>query len=65
MTSDQISDLKVRVYGDTAIATYTDSYDGMIRGEHRVKSVLTTDTWVRMHGQWKLVASHSNVKKES
>lgn len=37
MTSEQISDLKVRVYGDAAIATYKDSYDAMIRGEHRVR----------------------------
>jgi ketosteroid isomerase-like protein len=42
MTSDQISDLKVRAYGNTAIATYTDSYDGMVRGEHRVKTVLSS-----------------------
>jgi ketosteroid isomerase-like protein len=63
MNSDQISDLKVRAYGNTAIATYTDSYDGMIRGEHRVKTVLSTDTWVRQNGQWKMVASHSCVAK--
>jgi len=64
MTSEQISDLKVRVYGDTAIATYKDSYDAMIRGEHRVKTVLSTDTFVRQHGVWKEVASHSSVAAE-
>jgi hypothetical protein len=64
MTSEQISDLKVRVYGDTAIATYKDSYDAMIRGDHRVKTVLSTDTFVRQHGVWKWVASHSSVAAE-
>ena len=64
MTSEQISDLKVRVYGDTAIATYKDSYDAMMRGEHRVKTVLSTDTFVRQHGVWKEVASHSSVAAE-
>ena len=64
MTSDQISDLKVRTYGDTAIATYTDTYDGMVRGEHRAKTVITTDTFARQNGQWKQVASHSSVAKE-
>jgi hypothetical protein len=64
MTSEQISDLKVRVYGDTAIATYKDSYDAMIRGEHRVKTVISTDTFVRLHGVWKEVASHSSVAAE-
>jgi ketosteroid isomerase-like protein len=64
MNTQQISDLKVRVYGDsTAIATYTNTYDGMIRGEHRVKTVLTTDTFVRQNGEWKAVASHSCVAK--
>lgn len=61
MTSEQISDLKVRVYGHTAIATYKDSYDAMIRGEHRVKTVISTDTFARQHGVWKEVASHSSV----
>jgi Domain of unknown function (DUF4440) len=64
MTSEQISDLKVRVYGDAAIATYKDSYDAMIRGEHRVKTVISTDTFVRQHGVWKEVASHSSVAAE-
>ena len=64
MNSDQISDLKVRTYGNTAIATYTDTYDGMVRGEHRVKTVLTTDTFVRQNRQWKQVASHSSVAKD-
>ena len=64
MNSEQISDLKVRIYDDnTAIATYTDTYDGMVRGEHRVKTVLSTDTFVRQNGVWKEVAGHSSVAK--
>src|SRR5436190_24061672 len=49
MNTEEISDLKVRVYGDTAVATYTDVYDGMVRGEHRAKTVLSTDTFVRQN----------------
>jgi len=63
MNSEQISDLKVRIYDNTAIATYTDTYDGMVRGEHRVKTVLSTDTFVRQNGVWKEVAGHSSVAK--
>lgn len=64
MNSEQISDLKVRIYdNNTAIATYTDTYDGMVRGEHRVKTVLSTDTFVRQNGVWKEVAGHSSVVK--
>src|SRR6478609_6687834 len=59
MNSEQISDLKIRIYdNNTAIATYTDTYDGMVRGEHRVKTVLSTDTFVRQNGVWKEVAGH-------
>ena len=63
MNTETISDLKVRVYGDTAVATYTDTYDGMVRGEHRAKTVLSTDTFVRQNGMWKAVAGHSSVAK--
>src|SRR5438874_3209063 len=63
MNTEEISDLKVRVYDNTAIATYTDTYDGMVRGERRTKTVLTTDTFVRQNGMWKLVAGHSSVAK--
>jgi uncharacterized protein DUF4440 len=64
MNSEEISDLKVRIYdNNTAIATYTDTYDGMVRGEHRVKTVLSTDTFVRQNGVWKEVAGHSSVAK--
>jgi hypothetical protein len=61
MNSEKINDLKIRVYGDTAIATYTTTYDALIRGEHRAKTVLSTDTFVRQNGAWKEVASHSSV----
>jgi Domain of unknown function (DUF4440) len=57
----EISDLKVRVYGqNTAIATFRESYDLVIRGEHRTRKILTTDTWVNQNGTWKLAASHSS-----
>jgi hypothetical protein len=64
MNSEEISDLKVRVYdNNTAIATYTSTYDAMIRGEHRAKTVLSTDTFVLQNGTWKEVAGHSSVAK--
>jgi len=57
----EISDLKVRVYGEnTAIAIFRESYDLIIKGEHRTRKILTTDTWVNENGNWKLVASHSS-----
>jgi Domain of unknown function (DUF4440) len=60
-TKRDISDIKVSVYGNnTAIARYKESYDLMIKGEHRTRTILTTDTWVNENGMWKLAASHSS-----
>lgn len=61
MTKRDISDIKVAVYGNnTAIARYKESYDLMIKGQHRARTILTTDTWVNEKGVWKLAASHSS-----
>ena len=53
-----VRELKVRVYGNTAVATYTDTYDIQLKGEHRAHSIIVTDTFVKMGGEWKQVASH-------
>jgi hypothetical protein len=63
MNSEKISDLKVRSYGDAAVATYKDSYDAMVLGEHRTRTVLSTDTFVKIGGAWKQAASHSSQAK--
>jgi len=61
--SEKISDLKVRVYGNTAIATYKDTYDALMMGEHRATTVISTDAFVKTGGTWKMVASHASVAK--
>jgi Flp pilus assembly protein TadG len=58
--SEEISDLNVRVYGDTAVATYKSTYDSLYHGDHRARTILSTDTFVRQNGSWKEVASHSS-----
>ena len=58
--SEAISDLNVRVYGDTAIATYKSTYDSLYHSEHRSRTILSTDTFAFQNGSWKLVASHSS-----
>jgi ketosteroid isomerase-like protein len=57
-TSQNLSDLKVRAHGDLAIATYSSTYDAMIRGQHQARTILCTDTFQRQSGDWKLMASH-------
>jgi hypothetical protein len=61
--SEKISELQVRVYGNTAVATYKDTYDLMIKGEHRDQTIIATDTFVKMGGEWKQVASHGSEAK--
>jgi hypothetical protein len=56
--SENLSELKVRVYGNTAVATYKDSYDIQFKGEHRSHTIIATDTFVKIGGEWKQVASH-------
>jgi hypothetical protein len=57
--TEAISDIKVRVYGATAVANYTDTYDAVIAGEHRTRTILATDVWVRIGGEWKQVNSQA------
>jgi len=64
MNSEKISDLKVRVYGgNTAVATYKDTYDSLFNGQHRARTVICTDTFVKIGGEWKQVASHASQAK--
>jgi hypothetical protein len=58
--SEAISDVSVRIYGDTAIATYKSTYDSLYHGDRRTRTILTTDTFARQNGTWKQVASHSS-----
>src|SRR5205085_12257604 len=58
--SDKITELKVRVHGDVAIATYKDTYDALIQGQHYTRSVISTDIFERQNGAWKLIAGHSS-----
>ena len=61
--SEKLSELKVRVYGNTAVATYKDSYDILFKGEHRAHTIIATDTFVKMGSEWEQVASHGSEAK--
>src|SRR6266436_1824448 len=61
--SEKLSELKVRVYDNTAVATYKDTYDILIMGERRAHTIIATDTFVKMGGEWKQVVSHGSEAK--
>jgi len=56
--SQTLSDLKVRVHGDLAIATYSTTYDALIQGKQYARTVLCTDAFQQQNGAWKLMAGH-------
>jgi ketosteroid isomerase-like protein len=64
-SSSEIDDLKIRVFGDTAIATYALRQKYTSKGKAFDTHVRETDTWVKMpSGAWQCVASHgSKIKK--
>jgi hypothetical protein len=61
--SENISELKVREYGNTAVATYKDTYDLLIKGQRRAHSIIVTDIFVKIGGDWKQIASHGSETK--
>jgi hypothetical protein len=61
--SEKLSELKVRVYGNTAVATYKDTYYILIMGQRRAHTIIATDTFVKMGSEWKEVASHGSETK--
>jgi hypothetical protein len=61
VNAEEISNLNVRVYGDTAIATYTNKYDLVQNGTKRAATVLSTDTFAKQNGKWMQVSGHSSV----
>ena len=59
-TKEEMSDLKVRVYGNTAVATYRETYDTLYHGATRSRTIIVTETWVEQGGKWKEVAAHAS-----
>ena len=54
--STVISDMKVRVFGESAVATYTTTDKGKSKGRDISGRYRWTDTFVRRGGKWQIVA---------
>ncbi len=55
--SMEVSDLKVNVYGNTAVATGTNALKGTYKGQDISGTYRFTDTWAKRNGKWQVVAS--------
>jgi ketosteroid isomerase-like protein len=56
LTSNEVSDLKVRVYGDTAVVTGKANSKGTIGGRELKGPVMFTRVYVKKNGKWQSVA---------
>ena len=62
-SSAEYTDLKVTVFGHTAIATGTFTGKGTNAGKPVDARVRFTDTWVMEEGKWQCVATHDSPLK--
>jgi ketosteroid isomerase-like protein len=65
LSSETISDLRVRVHGTAAIATFTVTADGTWMKEPFHVAAILTQTWVKEAGGWRLAATHGSRKVEA
>ena len=56
LTANDVSDLKVRVYGDTAVVTGKADSKGTIGGRELKGPVMFTRVYVKKNGKWQSVA---------
>jgi type II secretory pathway pseudopilin PulG len=62
--SGDISDVKVATFGpNLAVSHYTFTYDAELRGTHRARTVICSDTWINDSGTWKTAATHCSMVK--
>ena len=56
LTANEVSDMKVRLYGDTAVVTGKSSAQGTIGGRPLKGPVMFTRVYVKADGKWRSVA---------
>jgi ketosteroid isomerase-like protein len=65
-SSSDIDDLKITVFGDTAIANYALHQKYTSKGKSFDTHMRETDTWVKMpSGAWQVVATHGSAIKKT
>jgi uncharacterized protein (TIGR02246 family) len=64
LTSFKMTDLKVTVFRDAAVATGTYAGKGTYKGKPYDSRGRFTDTWVKQNGKWLLAADHTSQFKK-
>jgi ketosteroid isomerase-like protein len=60
--SNHLNDVKIRFYGDTALAQGNESWE---RKSGERGRFVWTDTWLRRNGQWQIVAAEDLIAPEA
>jgi outer membrane lipoprotein-sorting protein len=62
--SGNISDVQVATFGsNTAVSHDTFTYEAELKGTHRARTVICSDTWVSDSGTWKTASTHCSLVK--
>ena len=56
-----LSELRVRIHGNTAVVTGAYHETGLSKGKHYEYRDRLTDVWMKVDGKWQVIASHYSV----
>ena len=57
-TKSDISDMQTEVVGNVGLARFKESYDAMIEGQHRARTIICSMTAVKEGASWKGLSNH-------
>jgi hypothetical protein len=57
-TKSDISDVQSEVVGNVGLARFKESYDAVIEGQHRARTIICSMTAVKEGGNWKGLSNH-------
>jgi Domain of unknown function (DUF4440) len=57
-TKSEITDVQTEVVGDVGLARFKESYDAVIEGQHRARTIICSMTAQKQGSSWKEVSNH-------
>jgi hypothetical protein len=57
-TKSDISDVQTEVVGNVGLARFKESYDAVIEGQHRARTIICSMTAVKEASGWKALSNH-------
>ncbi|MGC1371757.1 MAG: DUF4440 domain-containing protein [Candidatus Sulfotelmatobacter sp.] len=57
-TKSDITDVQTEVVGNVGLARFKESYDAVIEGQHRARTIICSMTAVKQASGWKALSSH-------